>query len=122
VKDLADAAIDAADTRPGVGFQDNFVARPGLGFIPNPGGYAACSIPGYFGDGAVGIVQADRALAFRSPGKELYAIGSDAGVAVAQPARQAVSGLNACEILLNDEKVVSTGMRLYKRDHSASAS
>jgi len=45
VKNLADAAIDTADSRAGICFKDDFVTRAGLGFVSNPGGDAACPIP-----------------------------------------------------------------------------
>ncbi len=67
-------------------------------------------------------MQADPALAFAFPGQELHPVGSDALVAVAEPPRQFIPGLDACEILLDHQKVVSAGVRLHERNHSSSAS
>ncbi len=87
------AAVDAADSAAGIGFENDLVARAGLGFVGDPGGGAASPIAGYFGDGAVGIVQAYCALAFAFPGEKLHPVGPYAVVAVAQSSRQVVPGL-----------------------------
>ncbi len=116
------AGIDAADTAAGIGFEDDFIARAGFGLVGDPGGDTTSSIARDFGDRAVGIMQPDLALAAAVPGQELHPVGADALVAVAEPAGQLIPGLDACELLLHHQKVVSASMRFHKRNHSSSAS
>ncbi len=67
-------------------------------------------------------MQADCPAALPFPGQELYSVGSDALVTMAEPSRQIVPGLNAGELFLDYQKIVSASMRLHKRDHWSSAS
>ena len=99
-----------------------FIARPGLGLVGDPGGDTTSSIARDFGDRAVGIMQPNLALAAAVPGQELHPVGADALVAVAEPPGQLIPGLDACELLLHHQKVVSASMRFHKRNHSSSAS
>ena len=67
-------------------------------------------------------MQAYLSLAFAIPGQKLHPIGSDAGVAVADSTGQFIAGLDACEIFLNYQEIVSASVCLYEGDHSPSAS
>jgi hypothetical protein len=67
-------------------------------------------------------MQADSSLAFAFPGQKLHPIGSYSGVALAESTSQFISGLDAREIFLNDQEIVSASVCLYEGDHSPSAS
>ena len=68
------AGIDTADTAAGIGFEHDFITRPSLGLVGHPRGDTPSSIAGDFRDRAVGIMQADFALATSVPGQELHSI------------------------------------------------
>src|ERR1700760_1660134 len=93
-KDLIGAVVDAAYAAAGIGFEDDLIARASLGFIADPGGRAPGSIAGYFGDGAVGVVQPYPGLALVFPGEELDSIGSDALGAVTESPGEGIPGFH----------------------------
>jgi hypothetical protein len=67
-------------------------------------------------------MQAYLPLAFAFPGQKLHPIGPNAGVAVAESTGQFIVRLDAGEIFLNDQEIVSASVCLYEGDHSPSAS
>jgi hypothetical protein len=88
-----------------------------------PGSDAAGAVAAKLGFGAVGVEEAEEEGAVGFVGQELDTVGTDAGVAVAEFAREggvAVVG----EGVLDDQKIVAVGVRFDERDaaHSSSVS
>ena len=85
------ARYDSADAEAGVGVDFKLVAGLAAERLGHPRSHAARAVAADFGDGAIGVVEADAAgtragPGLVDPGKELDAVGADAGVALAEAA------------------------------------
>ncbi len=108
---------DRAGSQAGVGLEGDAFSRTCFLLMRDPCGDAARAVTGNLCDGAVGIGEPNAAGPLAGRFEKLHPVGADPRMPLAKLLRQrGIAGA------LDDQEIVTAGMRLGKAHHSSSAS
>ena len=113
-------AVDAANARAGVGEDFEIVAGLGAERFRHPRGHATRAVAADFRNRSVGVVQADAAGVGAGPAEEFNAVRADAGVALANAARELGAVEIANVVFRNDQEIVAAGVSFSEGNQTSS--